>query len=230
MKKLLSVLIVLIMVLCASALAEDLSGIWYLTEGIMGDMSLNLAAMGMDIVITLNADGTATMISSYGESSDEQSGTWTATETGLVINANEGATEFVLEDGKLRLDMGDEGAMIFGREKPEAVELPAPVAAESEDVFLGTWTATNVSMMGMVMPADLAGMSFTMTVAPGKVSMDSGDGNPDEMEAAFADGALVLTSDGKEEGKLLLNEDGTVCVEIALGDEGVMGIYFAKAE
>lgn len=231
MKKLFSVLVVLIMVLCASALAEDLSGAWYLNEGIMGELSINPAAMGMDITIELNADGTAVVTSSYGaEAGDQQKGTWDATESGVAITTDSDTIELKLQDGKLRLEMDAESIMVFGREKIEPIALPAVLAAESEDIFLGSWKATNVSMMGMIMPAETAGMAMSMVVEPGKATIDSGDGAPEVMEAAFADGAMALTKDGEPTGRLVLNDDGSISIEVDLGEDSMMAIYFAKAE
>ena len=62
MKKLLSVLLVLIMLFAACAWAEgaDLTGEWYLVEATMGGISINPAMLGMDMFLVLNADGTAT--------------------------------------------------------------------------------------------------------------------------------------------------------------------------
>ena len=231
MKKLFSVLVVLIMVLCASALAEDLSGAWYLNEGIMGELSINPAAMGMDITIELNADGTAMMTSSYGaEESDQQNGTWAATEGGVTITTESNTIELKLQDGKLRLEMDAENIMVFGREKVEPVALPAALAAESEDAFLGSWKATNVSMMGMVVPAETADMGMSMVIEPGKATIDSGAGEPEVMETAFADGAMALTKDGEPTGRLVLNDDGSISIEVDMGEDSVMAIYFAKAE
>ena len=231
MKKLLSVLVVLTMVLCASALAEDLSGTWYLTEGIMGELSINAASMGMDITIELNADGSAVITSNYeGAESEVQTGTWALSENGVTITSEGEPIELSLEDGKLCLRMDEESAMVFGRERVEAVALPAALAAESEEVFLGSWKATDVSMMGIVVPAEAAGMGMSMVVEPGKVTVDTGDGEPEVMDTAFADGAMTLTKDGELNGRLVLNDDGSISIEMDLGEDSVMAIYFAKAE
>lgn len=231
MKKLLSVLLVLAMLLGACALAEtvDLTGEWYLTELAMGDTSVDPSALGMNITITLNGDGTAVLVSTYGDEEETQEGTWAQTEAGVEVVTGENPTALLLEDGKLKLDMGEEGAMIFGREKTEAPALPAAVAAESEDAFLGTWKITSVSMMGLVVPAEVAEINVTMTVEAGKVTLLSGE-EPQEIPTTFADGVLTASEPDMGEIKLSLCEDGTVSLEVSMGEAGQMIMYFTRAE
>ena len=231
MKKLLSVLLVLAMLLGACALAEtvDLTGEWYLTELAMGDTSVDPSALGMNITITLNGDGTAVLVSTYGDEEETQEGTWAQTEAGVEVVTGENPTALLLEDGKLKLYMGEEGAMIFGREKTEAPALPAAVAAESEDAFLGTWKITSVSMMGLVVPAEVAEINVTMTVEAGKVTLLSGE-EPQEIPTTFADGVLTASEPDMGEIKLSLCEDGTVSLEVSMGEAGQMIMYFTRAE
>ena len=100
MKKLLSVLLVLAMLLGACALAEtvDLTGEWYLTELAMGDTSVDPSALGMNITITLNGDGTAVLVSTYGDEEETQEGTWAQTEAGVEVVTGENPTALLLED------------------------------------------------------------------------------------------------------------------------------------
>lgn len=231
MKKLLSVLLVLIMLFAACAWAEgaDLTGEWYLVEATMGGISINPAMLGMDMFLVLNADGTASMGQTLGEESETAEGTWARTETGIEITAGETTTPFVLDGDQLKMEIDEENAMVFGREKPVAAALPAPVAAESEDAFLGTWTASQASMLGMTVPAEAAGMAMTLTVEPGKAFMDT-DGEIEEMATAFTDGALIMTETVMGEIKAQLTEDGGLCMEVLLSEGSLMSIYFVKAE
>ena len=60
MKKIIAILFALALCL-GVALAEDVdvTGEWFATEMTMGELSFNPAALGVDMSITLNADGTA---------------------------------------------------------------------------------------------------------------------------------------------------------------------------
>ena len=104
------------------------------------------------------------------------------------------------------------------------------IAAQSEDAFLGKWSSSLASMMGMTVPAEAANMAMTLIVEPGKATMNTGDGEPEEMASAFADGVLVLTEKTMGEIKMQLTDDGGVCMEVRLGEDSVMTIYFVKAE
>ena len=87
MKKLLSLLLVLAMMLGLTAFAEatvDYTGVWTLnrveTPGMTMDMSM-LAQLGMNMTITINADGTMVM-TTLGV---DENGTWAVTGTGISI-------------------------------------------------------------------------------------------------------------------------------------------------
>ncbi len=232
MKKLLSVFMILAMLFAPCAWAEDadVTGEWYMVQAIMGEMTFNPAEVGMDMTAIFNADGTASMISAFGEETDTAEGTWTRTEAGVEVTISESTTLFVMDGDQLKTDMGGEGAFIFGREKPEATPLPGVIAAQSEDAFLGKWSSSLVSMMGMTVSAEAANMAMTLIVEPGKATMNTGDGEPEEMVSAFADGVLVLTEKTMGEIKMQLTDDGGVCMEVRLGEDSVMTIYLVKAE
>ena len=245
MKKLVSVILALCLaMLMVSALAEDaLTGVWYLVSAESAGVSFTPSAIGMEIVLTMNEDGTFTTATTIAGQTTEESGTWTATDTGANIKDTTTGDEksLVLKDGSLVLDMGEEGNMIFGRTAPEAPAGPETVAAESADQFNGVWKMTTVSMMGIEMnPADL-GMSteVTYTITDGQVVEESKDGEGNAMTevytTTFQDGKLVLAPTSELEQALetsmefSLLADGNLLLSSDLGGFAIT-MTFAPAE
>lgn len=235
MKKILSLALVFCLAfLMVPALAEeDVTGEWYLTEIIMGDESTNPAAFGMDMTMSLAADGSATLTSAVGEESESEAGTWALADNYLTITAESGEpAEFVLEDGLLKSDLGGM-VMIFSREAPEALVLPQPVAAAGEEDFLGTWVVTSIGAGDVLMPAATFGLVSQMTIEPGKAVESSGEGDAavtTEYATEFADGVLKLTSDLGIETVLELNDNGGLSSTLQLDEENALVTYMEKAE
>ena len=118
---------------------------------------------------------------------------------------------------------------------------PEPVAAESEDAFLGTWKLTKVNMDGTLMPVDVvaaAGIEITatLTVEAGKasvvLSMLGTELPAIEGTTAFADGALAMTVEGLDTPiSISLCDNGELyaVITVAMVDTE-LPMYFAKAE
>lgn len=172
MKKLLSLLLSVAMLLGCVAFAEgvDYTGTWVLTgaeaDGVQMGPS-TLALVGMDMKVTLNADGTA-VLSAMGM---EDAGTWVVTETGVSLTDASDVTN-VMNYRDDMLVMEDAGAvMMFTREgaAPAIAESTGPVAQANVDpaAFEGQWLLTKVNMLGMEMPADAMGMYMAFVFADG---------------------------------------------------------------
>ena len=230
MKKLVSLLLALAlacMMLPTLADGIDLTGEWYLTEVQMGEDKLPPSALGVEMTITLNADGTALIVTSYGEEAEEEVDTWTLADGVITFTAEEGeAQEFLLEGDLLKYDIG--GAyMIFSREAPEAAALPQVIAAESEEAFLGEWTLTTIGAGGSLLPAAALGAEGKLTVEAGKLTLVSGE--------EIIEGETALTEDGKlaiGDGSMALelNDNGWLSITRQFDEATVMIMYFEKAE
>ena len=221
MKKIVSLLLALcLMGVMAYAVAElDLTGTtWYLVSLEQAGIVMNPAAMGLEISMTLNADGTSAMVA-YGEDSV---GSWSVEGEVVSITDEDGNTqEFTLnENGELVADMGEGNRMVFSQTAPEAPAeaAPAAVAAESEEEFFGTFKPVSISAMGMQLPLEMVfGDALPVfTVDAGKVITVSGEGDEaitDEQPYAFEDGVLKLyAAEGDETpvATVQLVEDGTI--------------------
>lgn len=217
MKKLISMLLALAMLLSCAALGEaavDYVGTWMLTGleagGMMWDMTM-LAQMGMDMTMTINEDGTM-FTTSMGVT---ENGTWVVTEKGIAITDDEETIEIACENDVLRIE--EEGAaMLLTREgaapavAPAAVET-SPAAAD----FAAYWVLSSVEIGGesrdaaelglnaymelyddgycvMVMDDQMQEGSWTMTETG--IQTTDADGVVESM--TYVDGALVVEQDG----------------------------------
>lgn len=187
MKKFFSLLLALSMLLVCGASAEavDLTGNWY----------ADLFGMSMDL--TLNADGTYTMV--FMEEAED--GIWAQTETGISIDNGEVIMSYDAEANTLNMDM--EGmAVIFTR---EAVAAFVPAEARTDatlEEYAGTWNATMVSVMGMTVSPEEMGIGMGAVIEGTTITMISTEGEESEseqFEAVFADGVLSIPSPVVEE-------------------------------
>lgn len=170
MKKLLTLLLALGMLLGCTAFAEtsDYVGIWALTSVESLGITLDPAALGLDAVMTVNEDGTCVQ-ESLGET---MACTWTETETGIVVNDAEGDLEYyTYADGVLTLEQ-DGIKMVF---EPSALPLENQTLAD----FSGDWELDYVEYLGSYLSAEEAGMTI-------KIHLEDGKGR---MEMVYADGS-----------------------------------------
>ena len=142
----------------SAAIPEKYLGVWYGVSMEMEGVSYPLADMGMELTLTISADGAAEM-NMNGEVERFQC----AVRDGVLTA---GAKTLTLQEGMLQLSE-DSAAMLMSREKPEAAaEAPAPVDETATlDSFKGVWTASRVSAEGMTLPAaaaDMAGDTLTV--------------------------------------------------------------------
>ncbi len=244
MKKLISLLTALMM-LCAllPAMAEgaDLTGVWYLSNLKMGETEVNPSTIGLSLSFHLNADGSAVAVTPGQEETEDQNASWALNDEGSLVISQDGTDRvFTVSDGTLE---GDIGGMIgvFTREAPVAEEKPAPVAADSENAFLGSWKLNRVELEGNLIPADMLAMggldlTAVLTVEAGKASVILtffGSELPAiEGTTAFADGALAMTVEGLEDPvSMNLCDSGELYAVLSVSAlNSSMPMYFERAE
>lgn len=142
----------------SAAIPGEYLGTWYGVSLDIGGTFYPLTDLGMEVIVTIAADGAAEM-NSNGEVERFQC----AVRDGALTA---GAKTLTLQEGMLQLSE-DSAAMLMSREKPEAAaEAPAPVDETATlDSFKGVWTASRVSAEGMTLPAaaaDMAGDTLTV--------------------------------------------------------------------
>ena len=239
MKKLLCALLAIVL-LCACAAAEtaDVTGTWYLNEIQTSVMTLNPAMLGMELVLTLNPDGTAVTTST---ASAEQTGAWEMDgETVNVTIAGNPQALSLDENGNLVGVEAETGTtMVYGREKAEVVYFDPGTALTDVTLadFDGTWNATLVQLGGIKLTPAEIGMEIT-------IELSGGEGRFLQKYAAYAetiefsvvgeltaDGALILSdADGNAQSALYRLYDSGVMACLEEGEGGLSGaIYFVRA-
>ena len=199
MKKVLSVLLALAVLLCASlALAEgaDYLGAGYLT-GVEYDGSvLNPSVLGLEMGLDLKADGSAT-ISSAGV--DDNIGSWELKDGVVVVTDSHGeAVPFTPENGSLTCEMSGL-KLIFSQEPAEVVETIAisePLATENVADFDGLWVDAFFmdADTGMQIPMSMIGTEISLEIAGGVVTLTM-DGTPTVVPCTLVDGSLIFATD-----------------------------------
>ena len=206
MKKLISLILVLCMACAlAPAMAEGVTGTWYLIEMNADGVSVNPADMGMTWTLVFNEDGTAVNTMEMMGETQTAEGTWSMDGNTVTITIEGEPKDVEIADGKLMLSTGEQIA-VFSQEAPTASARPAAVAAESEDAFLGDWEISGLEMMGMYITRDMFSVAqmeyFTvkLSIAPGKVTLTSkvsaeAEEESQEFDSTFADGKLTVPID-----------------------------------
>lgn len=187
---------------------EEYLGVWYGVSMEMEGVSYPLTDMGMDLTITIGADGTAEMsMNGEGESiqCSMQDGVLTADGVGIAL---QDGTLVVSEDGM---------TMTLSREKPEASAESIPVIDESAtiDDLKGVWTLARVTMDGVTLPAEAAEMAGdTLVVYGDNCDLTLQGMTMDGLSCRMDDYALLISIlDG--EAAATLREDGTLCLEMS---------------
>ena len=174
----------------------------------MEGVSYPLADMGMELTLTIGADGAAEMnMNGEGESiqCSMQDGVLTADGVGIALQNN---MLVVSEDGM---------TMTLSREKPEASAAPIPVIDESAtiDDLKGVWTLARVTMDGVMLPAEAAEMAGDTLVVYGDNCDLTLQGMTMDGLTCRMDGYALLISILDGEAAATLREDGTLCLEMS---------------
>ena len=191
-----------------TAIPDEYLGIWYGVSMEMEGVSYPLSDMGMELTLTIGADGAAEMnMNGEGESiqCSVQDGVLTADGVGIA-----------LQDGMLVVSE-DSMTMTLSREKPEASAAPIPVIDESAtiDDLKGVWTLARVTMDGVTLAAEAAEMAGDTLVVYGDSCDLTLQGMTMDGLTCSMDGCALLISILDGEAAATLREDGTLCLEMS---------------
>ena len=191
-----------------AAIPDEYLGAWYGVSMEMEGVSYPLADMGMDLTITIGADGTAEMhMNGEGERirCSMQDGVLTAD-----------GVSFALQDSMLVVSE-DGMTMTLSREKPEASAASIPVIDESAtiDDLKGVWALAHVTMDGVTLPAEAAEMAGDTLVVYGDSCDLTLQGMTVDGLTCSMDGCALLISILDGEAAATLREDGTLCLEMS---------------
>lgn len=191
-----------------AAIPDEYLGAWYGVSMEMEGVSYPLADMGMDLTITIGADGTAEMhMNGEGERirCSMQDGVLTAD-----------GVSFALQDSMLVVSE-DGMTMTLSREKPEASAASIPVIDESATIgdLKGVWALAHVTMDGVTLPAEAAEMAGDTLVVYGDSCDLTLQGMTLDGLTCSMDGYALLISILDGEAAATLREDGTLCLEMS---------------
>ena len=191
-----------------AAIPDEYLGAWYGVSMEIEGVSYPLADMGMDLTITIGADGTAEMhMNGEGERirCSMQDGVLTAD-----------GVSFALQDSMLVVSE-DGMTMTLSREKPEASAASIPVIDESAtiDDLKGVWALAHVTMDGITLPAEAAEMVGDTLVVYGDSCDLTLQGMTVDGLTCSMDGYALLISILDGEAAATLREDDTLCLEMS---------------
>ncbi len=191
-----------------AAIPDEYLGAWYGVSMEIEGVSYPLADMGMDLTITIGADGTAEMhMNGEGERirCSMQDGVLTAD-----------GVSFALQDSMLVVSE-DGMTMTLSREKPEASAASIPVIDESAtiDDLKGVWALAHVTMDGVTLPAEAAEMAGDTLAVYGDSCDLTLQGMTLDGLTCSMDGCALLISILDGEAAATLREDGTLCLEMS---------------
>ena len=191
-----------------AAIPDEYLGAWYGVSMEMEGVSYPLADMGMDLTITIGADGTAEM-----HMNDEGERIQCSMQDG-VLTAD--GVSFALQDRMLVVSE-DGMTMTLSREKPEASAASIPVIDESAtiDDLKGVWALAHVTMDGVTLPAEAAEMAGDTLVVYGDSCDLTLQGMTLDGLTCSMDGYALLISILDGEAAATLREDSTLCLEMS---------------
>lgn len=232
-KTILAIMIATVMLATAmyvGAAEENIEGVWYVESISQDGQTLDadiLSSMGMNMVLTLNSDGTATL-DAMGTKNE---GIWTADG---IINMNDSDVPYTLQDGSLILEQ-DGQVMKFSREAAETDTFSLAPAVENPELrdFDGEWKAVLMVSAGIQIPMDMVSSDICLSVEDGKVILiksivDQTNGGEVletmevECNSDFTDdGTLHVDFNGAD---VFRNYDFTICKDmyLTLREDGKM--------
>ena len=239
MKKLISLILILCMAcMLIPAMADvDVTGVWYLKIMAMEGQSYDAAAMGYNIVMNLNADGSVEMTMPTG---DVSTGSWTLEGDQITVTVDDAPASGPVTEDAISL-AADGQEMIFTREANTAITVGEVVAAESADVFYGDWACKYMESEGMILdPSAFGSVMPGITVTEGTIKFIAS--SEEDLIAAmydllgltntFEDGKLVLASSlegSTATGTLELLDDGMIKMSLINNGDTVC-FYYVPAE
>lgn len=191
-----------------AAIPDEYLGAWYGVSMEIEGVSYPLADMGMDLTITIGADGTAEM---HMNGEDER--IRCSMQDG-VLTAD--GVSFALQDSMLVVSE-DGMTMTLSREKPETSAASIPVIDESAtiDDLKGVWALAHVTMDGVTLPAEAAEMAGDTLAVYGDSCDLTLQGMTLDGLTCSMDGCALLISILDGEAAATLREDGTLCLEMS---------------
>ena len=202
MKKTLALMITIVMLFSVAAFAEEADpviGEWYLVQAILsGKAYYNVSQIGLDMVMTLNDDGTG-MLTMNNEM--PSACTWKANEAGGYVFMEvktQQELQLKIDDKTLILGNDDQNCYIFTREKNEEVDFAQVITAEDKAAFNGSYVLTYVS-----------GDDYTLTVENAMADLTALGIAGTDIE--INDGTVKLF--GQDAREFVFNEDGTLTLD-----------------
>lgn len=243
MKKMFALILALCLAtMMVSALAEDVTGTWYLNGGYANGVEMDISSMGISMEFTFNADGSAKVyMEMYGQAQSAD-GTWTLDGDKLTVTVDGSPLELKYEGDRLAVEASEGTWLYLGREKPVAKEFAAPITAESIEQFNGDWVGTAASVMGVTVSISEAGMDEmgVMSIQDGNIVMrgvdTDGSATETPLTGEFKDGKLFASIEMmgvNMDMTFELLEDGTLQCTMAVAVEGMnmeVMLYYAPAE
>ena len=229
MKKLISLILILCMAcMLIPAMADGtVAGDWYLKIMIVDGTEYDAAAMGYNITMSINEDGTMTMTSPTEP--DPMPGTWTLEGDQITITVDDEPASGTVTADSITM-ISEEYTMIFTQEAPVAITLADTKAAGAAEEFYGSYLCKYVDMEGSLMDITAMGYSTGMTVSESGIEIIPT--NDDDM-MAFTLGLLALTPDGFEDGALKLvsatNSDG-LSAKLELLEDGMIKLSAVRSD
>lgn len=244
MKKFLAILLVLCMgcmLLPAMAEGTDFLGDWYLIKYIMDGQEIDPSMLGMSLTMTFKEGGIGVATTVQGGEETPNDFTWELRDGALIMISEGEEATIAFEDGLMNVSVSG-GGMIFSREAPASVAPAEPVAAESEEAFLGSWTAVKANMEGTIIPLDILvsttglNVGAELTIEAGKVTVSflflSDEPVVYEGASTFADGVLQMAMpEGQEPVVIQLLDSGELLCTLSDSTTGtVLPLIFTAAE
>ncbi len=213
MKKLLSVLLALILILLPTLiLAENespapeaaLTGDWY------GEVQ------GMILQLTLNEDGTYTATLPAREDA-KATGAWALRDGFLYLDGNDVPSVNVLGEDVLKWIDFD---TFLRREAPMLYTPAEPLADVPQEIYAGYWKGLYVGVDGAMLMADTLGEPSGAYIEGTSVALTGPLTGEALLEATYADGALRW-ADGNTTITLQLQQDGFLRLTFTAGENTV---------
>lgn len=203
---------------------DDVIGEWILTGVEVAGTTFPLSVLGIEMTMTLNADGSVYASGSLEGEDETSSGTWTRDGDAVTIALDGEPEVFIIEDSTLVAEM-DGTKMIFSRadgEQPDSGDGSLNDAVLTD--FIGTWSAYEIEMMGIKLPMETYGVEMTFAFDGKTVSLSSDStGDSGETTLFYMEGSTLVLEGNTY---VRLHADGTMSISASV--EEIDAVFWLK--
>lgn len=237
-RKIMALVVLAVLFITGTAVADtssDLIGTWYLQSIQAEGKTFSAASLGINMTMTLNADGSAAFLESSGEGTEEDTGNWSANGGNVSITLSGDTMVYRYADGQLVFSAGSDTLTFTKSQSSIPVRAQEIAVTDGGRCFIGSWTLYAILVDDVLLDAESEGVGMTLTVSDNEISFThtentSTESSTESFTYQLSNGRLAAV---EADYQIAMCDDGTihlVMTHAENGQEQTITYCFRKAQ